>query len=60
MLPDCSDTDDLYGSSYDMGGDGNNGLFLDGMYQMIKWQSYQPTSWTSLLDHNCKELYVCL
>ena len=56
MLPDCSDTDDVYGSGYDMVGDGGSGIFLDGMYQMIKWQAYQPTAWASLLDRNYKEL----
>ncbi|XP_064601601.1 myelin regulatory factor-like isoform X2 [Liolophura sinensis] len=49
-LPDC---DDDY-SSYDMGD--SPGSFLDGTYQVIKWQAFQPTKWSNLCDENCKEL----
>jgi hypothetical protein len=48
-LLDCDD--DL---SYDMSD--TCGMFMDGSYQVIKWQAYQPTKWAALLDVSLKEL----
>jgi len=31
-------------------------MFLDGTYQVIKWQPYQPTKYHDLLDANMKEI----
>ena len=52
LLPDCDD--DPY--PYDFCGGEMSNSFLDGSYQVIKWQMYQPKTWSSLLDHNYKPL----
>ncbi len=50
MIGDCDDD-----SYYDLSQDGN-GMFLDGAYQVIKWQPYQATKWHTLADENGKEM----
>ena len=50
-FPDCGE-DDF--SNYDLGSE--SGMFMDGTYQVIKWQAFQPTKWAVLLDYNYKEL----
>ena len=50
-LSDCVEDD----FPYDMSSDANSG-FLDGVYQVIKWQAFTPNKWCSLLDGTGKEL----
>ncbi len=49
-LADC---DDDFG--YELPPDPNS-MFLDGTYQVIKWQAFQASKWAVLLDQNGKEL----
>ena len=51
MLPDCSEEDYSYPMAPESGP-----MFLDGTYQVIKWQAFQPTKWTLLYDESMKEL----
>ena len=50
-MNDCDDDSYPYDFCSDMGGS-----FMEGAYQVIKWQPFQPKTWASLLDHNYKEL----
>ena len=47
-MPDLGDDD----YSYDLDGSG----FMDSSYQVIKWQSYNPTKWCPLVDADLKDL----
>ncbi|XP_041367258.1 myelin regulatory factor-like isoform X2 [Gigantopelta aegis] len=47
-MPDLGDDD----YSYDLDGSG----FMDSSYQVIKWQSYNPTKWCPLADTDLKDL----
>ena len=47
---DCEDE-----FSYDMGPDPNS-MFLDGTYQVIKWQAFQASKWAVLLDERGNDL----
>ena len=49
---DCGTDDDF---SYDL--DSNVG-FVDGAYQVIKWQNFNTSSWNTLTDANFKDLWV--
>ena len=55
MPPPGGDCDDD-GYGYDFCAADMNGAFMDGTYQVIKWQTFQPKTWATLLDHNYKEL----
>ncbi|XP_013412018.1 myelin regulatory factor isoform X3 [Lingula anatina] len=50
VLPDCEE-DFTQDFSYD-----NPNMYLDGTYQVIKWQAFQPTKWVVLLEDNFREL----
>ncbi|KAK7488839.1 hypothetical protein BaRGS_00019974 [Batillaria attramentaria] len=47
---DCGGDDDF---PYNLD---SNGEFLDGSYQVIKWQPFNPTTWNTLTDANFKDL----
>lgn len=49
-LADCEDSETF---GYDLS---DNGMFLDGTYQVIKWHAYQPTKWVTLVDAEGKDL----
>lgn len=51
ILPDCEDESYPYDLCPEM-----NPSFLDGSYQVIKWQMYQSKNWCQLLDHTYKPL----
>lgn len=48
-LIDCTE-DDFYDPQ----------MFMDGAFQVIKWQAFQQNKWSLLLDEHGKELYVML
>lgn len=47
------DCDDDF--SYDLGADAN-AMFLDGTYQVIKWQAFQASKWAVLCDERGNDL----
>ena len=47
------DCDDDF--NYDLGPDPNS-VFLDGTYQVIKWQAFQASKWAVLLDERGNDL----
>ena len=49
-LPDCDDDYSTYDPS-----DSNNG-YVDGVYQVIKWQPFSMNKWATLTDSNLKDL----
>ena len=51
LMNDCDDDGYAFDYCSDMGG-----AFMEGAYQVIKWQTFQPKTWVTLLDHNYKEL----